>query len=78
MDLDEVAHFEPPHQNLRCWQILLFSSLVLKELTTTCHPVITEALYNALLLVLLLFCYSGQYVWRSFKLVTMKLIRFGK
>ena len=75
MDLDEVAHY---HQNLRCWQILLFSSLVLKELITTCHPVITEALYNSLLLVLLLFCYSGQYVWRSFKLVTMKLIRFGK
>ena len=32
MDLDEVAHLEPPHQDLRCLQIQLFSSLVLKEL----------------------------------------------
>ena len=30
IDLDEVAHFEPPHQDLRCLQIHLFSSLVLK------------------------------------------------
>ena len=28
MDLDEVAHDEPPHQDLRCLQIQLFSSLV--------------------------------------------------
>ena len=33
MDLDEVAHDEPPHQDLRCLQIQLFSSLVVKELT---------------------------------------------
>ena len=32
MDLDEVAHYEPPHQDLHCLQIQLFSSLVLKEL----------------------------------------------
>ena len=32
MDLDEVAHDEPPHQDLHCLQIQLFSSLVLKEL----------------------------------------------
>ena len=32
VDLDEVARYEPPHQNLRCLQIQLFSSLVLKEL----------------------------------------------
>ena len=31
-DLDEVAHDEPPHQDLRCLQIQLFSSLVVKEL----------------------------------------------
>ena len=30
--LDEVAHYEPPHQDQRCLQIQLFSSLVLKEL----------------------------------------------
>ena len=35
VDLDEVAHYEPPHQNLRCLQIQLFSSLVVKELRTT-------------------------------------------
>ena len=28
----EVAHYEPPHQDLRCLQIQLFSSLVLKQL----------------------------------------------
>ena len=32
VDLDEVAHNEPPHQDLRCLQIQLFSSLVLKEI----------------------------------------------
>ena len=28
----EVAHYEPPHQDLCCLQIQLFSSLLLKEL----------------------------------------------
>ena len=28
-----MAHHEPPHQGLRCLQIQIFSSLVLKELT---------------------------------------------
>ena len=32
VDLDEVAHNEPPHQDLRCLQIQLFVSLVVKEL----------------------------------------------
>ena len=32
VDLDEVAHNEPPHQDLSCLQIQLFSSLVLIEL----------------------------------------------
>ena len=31
VDLDEVAHDEPPHQDLCCLQIKLFSSLVVKE-----------------------------------------------
>ena len=31
VDLDEVAHDEPPHQDLRCLQIKLFLSLVVKE-----------------------------------------------
>ena len=31
-DLDEVAHYEPPHQVLYCLQIQLFASLVVKEL----------------------------------------------
>ena len=31
--LDEVAHYEPPHQDQRCLRIQLFSSLVLKELS---------------------------------------------
>ena len=29
VDLDEVAHNEPPHQDLRCLQIQLFSPLIL-------------------------------------------------
>ena len=32
VDLDEVAHNEPPYQDLRCLQIQQFSSLVVKEL----------------------------------------------
>ena len=32
VDLDEVAHYEPPRQDLRCLQIQLFSSVVAKEL----------------------------------------------
>ena len=30
VDLDEVAHCEPPHPDLRCLRIQIFSSLVLK------------------------------------------------
>ena len=33
VDLGEVAHYEPPHQDLRCLPIRLFSPLVGKELT---------------------------------------------
>ena len=33
VDLDEVAHYEPPHQDLNCFQIQFFSSLAVKELT---------------------------------------------
>ena len=32
VDPDEVAQNEPPHQDLRCVQIQLFSSMVVKEL----------------------------------------------
>ena len=32
VDLDEVAHYEPPHQDLCCLQIKLLSSQMLKEL----------------------------------------------
>ena len=33
VDLDEVAHYEPLHQDLCCLQIHLFLSLVLKEVS---------------------------------------------
>ena len=33
VDLYEVAHDEPPHQDLHCLQIQLFASLVVKELS---------------------------------------------
>ena len=46
MDLDEVAHDEPPHQDLPCLQIKIFLSLVVKELThsylETCKRVTGE------------------------------------
>ena len=32
VDLDEVAHYEPRHQDLHCLQIQLFLSLEHKEL----------------------------------------------
>ena len=32
------CHYEPPHQDLRCLQIQLFSSLVVKELNTLLDP----------------------------------------
>ena len=32
VDLDEVAPYEPPHQDLHCLQIQLLSFLVVKEL----------------------------------------------
>ena len=32
VDLDEVAHDEPPHQDLHCLQSQLFSSLALEVL----------------------------------------------
>ena len=32
IDLDELAHYEPPHQELCCFKIHLFVSLVLKKL----------------------------------------------
>ena len=39
VDLEEVAHYDPPHQDLRCLQIGLFLSLVLIELSNTwCVP----------------------------------------
>ena len=40
MDLDELAQNEPPHQDLHCLQIQLYSSLVVKELKQNekmCH-----------------------------------------
>ena len=33
-----MAHYEPPHQDLRCLQIQLFSTLVLKELMCISQP----------------------------------------
>ena len=41
VDLDEVAHYEPPHQDLGCLQIQLFSSLVLKVLKETFLKMVT-------------------------------------
>ena len=32
-DLDEMAHYEPPHQDRHCLQILLFLSVALNPIT---------------------------------------------
>ena len=37
VDPDEVAHYEPPHQDPHCLKIQLFLSLVLKEFIHTSH-----------------------------------------
>ena len=34
VDLDEVAHYEPPHQDLCCLRVQLILSLVLKDVRT--------------------------------------------
>ena len=41
-----MAHYEPPHQDLRCLQIQLFSSLVVKELTRKVPRTNTAILAN--------------------------------
>ena len=45
VDLDEVAHYEPPLQDLCCLQIQLYLSLVLKELIV-CGTGIYIIIYN--------------------------------
>ena len=45
MDLVEVAHYEPPHQDLHCLQIQLFSSLVVKELKGLLQTVMTKIIH---------------------------------
>ena len=37
MGVDEVAHYELPHQDVGCLQPQLFSSLVLKALMVFCQ-----------------------------------------
>ena len=37
VDLNEVAHYEPPRQDLRCLQIHPFSSLVVKKSSAACQ-----------------------------------------
>ena len=51
VDLDDVAHYEPPHQDLRCLQIQLFPSLVLKELNSVWRskPVDRHASFSELI-----------------------------
>ena len=42
MDLDEVAQYEPPHQDLRCLLMHLFSSLVLAHWSMVTHRLRNE------------------------------------
>ena len=55
VDLDEMAHTEPPHQDLRCLQIQLCLSWVLNELNYEIaydHPWIKK-MKNMILLFIL-------------------------
>ena len=42
-----MAHYEPPHQDLRCLQIQLFSSLVVKELNNLPQKQVHENIVRA-------------------------------
>ena len=46
-----MAHYEPPHQDLRCLEIRLFSSLVVKELKTYLQQ--TVKIENTILVTLI-------------------------
>ena len=63
MDLDEVAHHEPPHLNLCCLQIQLFLSLVLKELMEVSHDGLGLLVLKKLHVTLLDCLY--QYFWQK-------------
>ena len=54
VDLDEVAHYEPPHQDLRRAQIRLFSSLVLKNLKRVFYALYFAGTYVATLVLALI------------------------
>ena len=41
-----MAHYEPPHQDLRCLQIQLFSSLVVKELSLLVSNAIQSRMFE--------------------------------
>ena len=47
VDLDEVAHHEPPHQDLCCLQIQLFSSVVVKELNIRSLAAVCSGLFRS-------------------------------
>ena len=50
VDLDEVAHYEPPHQDLQCLQISYFRlwSLVLKKTISFCFNKCSLPLFHML------------------------------
>ena len=47
-----MAHYEPPHQDLRCLQIQLFSSLVLKELIVGEGHILYHSEHNEMFCIL--------------------------
>ena len=54
VDLDEVAHVEPPHQDLCCLQVQLFSFLVLKKkVNTSVHREPSPVILSYLLLLMI-------------------------
>ena len=61
-----MAHYEPPHQDVRRLQIQLFSSLVLEELTVL-HigetPHYMEFLFDIYLFILLFYLFFFNFIF---------------
>ena len=62
VDLDEVAHHEPPHQDLRCLQIQLFSSLVHEQKELICYSIVCLYERIVIVVVVLLFYVHGKHL----------------
>ena len=76
---DEVAHKEPPHQDVRCLQIPLFSSLVLKELIPSVQNKLhRQTVETPIRRRVLWFPISNCTAWVKVAAISMTLIKLNK